>query len=122
VTNVAADLLEIEPQDLTSADGKPVHLRVAVRMRVTDPVKYQLAVKHTDTSLSNRCEVEVARLVREHTRAAIRRNLTAFEVQLLAAIGPKAAEWGVEVSECGLTRHTEAPPYRLILEHGQGLL
>lgn len=109
--SVVPDPEKLDPQTLTTADGRIVTLRAVVTYQITDARKALLAVSLVRASLEDACSGEIGRLVSESAYE----DLTAEKLWNLMTrrCRKRAEEWGVEVVRVQLSDIAPSRNFRL---------
>ncbi len=123
MTNCAEDCIDITNLSITTEDGVQATLSYNIRLRVTDPLKYQLNLRQEvdakkadlmPSALHAECSVTVARMLRKQSWETIYKSQSEIAGKITSALRLKLSDWGVGVISGGITICSQAIPIALI--------
>lgn len=123
LTNCAEDTIDITNIPFTCEDGTQATISYNLRLRVTDPLKYQLNlkqevdIKKSDTmpsAIHAESSTVVAKMLRKQSWETIYKSQGEIAGKITSALRTKLADWGVDVVGGGLTICAQAIPIALI--------
>jgi regulator of protease activity HflC (stomatin/prohibitin superfamily) len=123
LTNCAEDCIDVANLPITTEDGIQATISYNVRLRVSDPLKYQLNlrqeidIKKADlmpSAIHAECSTAVARMLRKQSWETIYKSQGEIAGKITAALKIKMADWGVSVVSGGITIMAQAIPVALI--------
>lgn len=123
LTNCAEDTIDVTNLSITTEDGIQATVSYNLRLRVIDPLKYQLNlkqeidIKNSDTmpsAIHAESSTVVARMLRKQSWETIYKSQGEIAGKITSALRTKLMDWGVDVISGGLTICAQAIPIALI--------
>lgn len=102
----------IEPQTVTTADGRSISLSVAVHYRIADLLKLYNTIHNQSDTISQTTQGEVAGYVSGFELGSL--NKASLELYLTETLHQRIDPFGLEVVEVQVTNFAVVKTYRLI--------
>lgn len=123
MTNCAEDTIDIANIAITTEDGVQATVSYNIRLRVNDPLKYQINLRQEidnkkadmmPSAIHAECSTAVARMLRKQSWEVIYKSQGEIAGKITSALRIKLADWGVDVISGGITICSQATPIALI--------
>lgn len=117
IEDVIEEVLDLNPQSITTKDGVQVTISANIAFRIVDIVKRWNEVQDFEKSLRAAAMSHIARKIRQWTWEETFQNQTELERSLRDTMTTKVKRWGVEIIDVGIPDIVTAQQFRIFQEN-----
>ena len=110
-TETITQSIDMNPQSITTADGKNIVVKAIIRFSVVDTKTYVMSIMKPHDVLVDTTQGMIREII-EDTRWY---DLVGIDKQLTTEVGKFMKRWGIKVEKVTLTDLAEIPSYRVIM-------
>lgn len=110
-TETITQSIDMNPQSITTADGKNIVVKAIIRFSVVDTKTYVMSIMKPHDVLVDTTQGMIREII-EDTRWY---DLVGIDKQLTTEVGKFMKRWGIKVERVTLTDLAEIPSYRVIM-------
>ena len=110
-TETITQSIDMNPQSITTADGKNIVVKAIIRFSVVDTKTYVMSIMKPHDVLVDTTQGMIREII-ENTRWY---DLVGIDKQLTTEVGKFMRRWGIKVERVTLTDLAEIPSYRVIM-------
>lgn len=110
-TETITQSIDMNPQSITTADGKNIVVKAIIRFSVVDTKTYVMSIMKPHDVLVDTTQGMIREII-EDTRWY---DLVGIDKQLTTEVGKFMRRWGIKVEKVTLTDLAEIPSYRVIM-------
>ena len=110
-TETITQSIDMNPQSITTADGKNIVVKAIIRFSVVDTKTYVTSIMKPHDVLVDTTQGMIREII-EDTRWY---DLVGIDKQLTTEVGKFMKRWGIKVEKVTLTDLAEIPSYRVIM-------
>lgn len=110
-TETITQSIDMNPQSITTADGKNIVVKAIIRFSVVDTKTYVMSIMKPHDVLVDTTQGMIREII-EDTRWY---DLVGIDKQLTTEVGKFMRRWGIKVERVTLTDLAEIPSYRVIM-------
>ena len=110
-TETITQSIDMNPQSITTADGKNIVVKAIIRFSVVDTKTYVTSIMKPHDVLVDTTQGMIREII-ENTRWY---DLVGIDKQLTTEVGKFMRRWGIKVERVTLTDLAEIPSYRVIM-------
>lgn len=110
-TEIITQSIDMNPQSITTADGKNIVVKAIIRFSVVDTKTYVMSIMKPHDVLVDTTQGIIREII-EDTRWY---DLVGIDKQLTTEVGKFMRRWGIKVEKVTLTDLAEIPSYRVIM-------
>lgn len=110
-TEIITQSLDMNPQSITTADGKNIVVKAIIRFSVIDTKTYITSIMKPHDVLVDTTQGMIREII-EETRWY---ELVGVDTELTSKVGKFMRRWGIKVEKVTLTDLAEIPSYRVIM-------
>jgi len=110
-TETITQSIDMNPQSITTADGKNIVVKAIIRFSVVDTKTYVTSIMKPHDVLVDTTQGMIREII-EDTRWY---DLVGIDKQLTTEVGKFMRRWGIKVEKVTLTDLAEIPSYRVIM-------
>jgi len=110
-TEIITQSLDMNPQSVTTADGRNIVVKAIIRYSVADTKTYITSIMHPHDVLIDTTQGMIREIIEETDW----HDLVGIDKELTSRVGKFMKRWGLKVDRVTLTDLAEIPSYRVIL-------